>query len=430
MRFGYVSNGLSDHRIEDALELLAENGYSGVALTLDHIHFDPFAPRLRARAARLRAELDAGRARLRGGDRGAVRARSAAQALPDAAFTMAGCAGSICSARRSTSPSSSARRWSRCGPGSRPRASAPTAPGTCSSTAASGCSRMPIATASRSRSSRSPGMLVETLADYEELQRRLGHPPALGLTLDIGHIVCLEPMSVTECVRRGAETLAHVHIEDMRRGVHEHLMFGEGELDLDESLRVLDEVGFDGLVAVELSRHSHMGPRDRARGDAGAAGAQRGGCAMKDLVRRARGGARRPEGLEWLRETSAAVAADPAVLRAKFPMVGRKVGREPLEAGADPADVHAWTIDDAARTLLLIAAGAGRRGRVGRALPLRRCRRAARDPARAAVLGARRPGSVPGRRCHPHQRHAADRRRARSVRHRASAGRRGTTRPC
>ena len=59
LRFGYVSNGLSDHRLEHALELLAENGYSGVALTLDHIHFDPFAPRLRARAARLRAELDA-----------------------------------------------------------------------------------------------------------------------------------------------------------------------------------------------------------------------------------------------------------------------------------------------------------------------------------------------------------------------------------
>jgi sugar phosphate isomerase/epimerase len=100
-------------------------------------------------------------------------------------------------------------------------------------------------------------MLVETLADYEALQARLGHPPALGLTLDIGHIVCLEPMSVTECVRRGAPTLAHVHIEDMRRGVHEHLMFGDGELDLDEALGVLADVGFEGMVAVELSRHSH-----------------------------------------------------------------------------------------------------------------------------------------------------------------------------
>jgi sugar phosphate isomerase/epimerase len=77
------------------------------------------------------------------------------------------------------------------------------------------------------------------------------------LTLDIGHIICLEPMSVPECVRRGAETLAHVHIEDMRRGVHEHLMFGEGELDLEAALGVLAEVGYNGLVAVELSRHSH-----------------------------------------------------------------------------------------------------------------------------------------------------------------------------
>jgi hypothetical protein len=65
----------------------------------------------------------------------------------------------------------------------------------------------------------------------------------------------------------------------------------------------------------------------------------------------------RPEGLDWLREASAAVAADATAIRSRFPMVGRKVGREPLHEGDDPGDVHAWTIDDAARTLLLIAAG-------------------------------------------------------------------------
>ncbi len=64
-----------------------------------------------------------------------------------------------------------------------------------------------------------------------------------------------------------------------------------------------------------------------------------------------------PEGLNWLREASAAVAADAAALRTRFPMVGRKVGRDTLEEGADPADLFAWTIDDAARVLLLLAAG-------------------------------------------------------------------------
>jgi hypothetical protein len=70
----------------------------------------------------------------------------------------------------------------------------------------------------------------------------------------------------------------------------------------------------------------------------------------------------RPEGLDWLREASATVAGDPSAIRSRFPMVGRKVGREPLDAAADPADVHAWTIDDAARTLLLRAMGEAAEG--------------------------------------------------------------------
>jgi hypothetical protein len=65
----------------------------------------------------------------------------------------------------------------------------------------------------------------------------------------------------------------------------------------------------------------------------------------------------RPEGLAWLREASANVAADPTAIRTRFPMVGRKVGRETLEEGADPADVWAWSVDDAARVLLLVAMG-------------------------------------------------------------------------
>jgi sugar phosphate isomerase/epimerase len=44
----------------------------------------------------------------------------------------------------------------------------------------------------------------------------------------------------------------------MRRGVHEHLMFGDGELDAGESLTALHDVGYAGMVAVELSRHAHV----------------------------------------------------------------------------------------------------------------------------------------------------------------------------
>ncbi|HEV7626496.1 MAG TPA: TIM barrel protein, partial [Streptomyces sp.] len=76
--------------------------------------------------------------------------------------------------------------------------------------------------------------------------------------------LCLEPETPPACVRSAAPWLRHVQIEDMRRGVHEHLPFGEGELDAPPVLAALREVGYGGLVTVELPRDSHAGP-DRAR---------------------------------------------------------------------------------------------------------------------------------------------------------------------
>jgi hypothetical protein len=66
-----------------------------------------------------------------------------------------------------------------------------------------------------------------------------------------------------------------------------------------------------------------------------------------------------PDALAWLRESVAAIEADAGAVRSRFPMAGRKVGRAPLDPDASPDDVHAWTIDDAARTLMLVALGDG-----------------------------------------------------------------------
>ena len=46
----------------------------------------------------------------------------------------------------------------------------------------------------------------------------------------------------------------------MRTGVHEHLMFGEGEINFGPVVEALAEVGYADGVHVELSRHSHVGP--------------------------------------------------------------------------------------------------------------------------------------------------------------------------
>ena len=101
-----------------------------------------------------------------------------------------------------------------------------------------------------------PGMFIDTMPRFAELRERLNHP-ALGLTLDVGHLHCLGEVPITEHLRRWRDCLWNIHIEDMRRGVHDHLMFGEGEIDFDPVLRTLRDIGYNGGVHVELSRHSH-----------------------------------------------------------------------------------------------------------------------------------------------------------------------------
>lgn len=62
-------------------------------------------------------------------------------------------------------------------------------------------------------------------------------------------------------------------------------------------------------------------------------------------------------GIAWLEEKTGAAAEDPAVAALAFPAVGREVGRGTLDPASDPDDVHAWTLDDAGRALLLLAVG-------------------------------------------------------------------------
>ena len=104
-----------------------------------------------------------------------------------------------------------------------------------------------------------PGMLIDSMRGFEELLDRID-APNLRLTLDVGHLHCQGETPIAETIRRFAPRLVNVHLEDMRAGRHEHLMFGEGEIDFPPIFRALAEVGYSGGVHVELSRHSHEAP--------------------------------------------------------------------------------------------------------------------------------------------------------------------------
>lgn len=105
-----------------------------------------------------------------------------------------------------------------------------------------------------------PGMFIERPGEYEALLGRLGaSAEALWLTLDVGHLVVTGDLPTSSIIRAMAGRLRNVHLDDCPSGVHLHGSFGSGDLDLVDTLNALIEVGYDGVASVELSRDSHRG---------------------------------------------------------------------------------------------------------------------------------------------------------------------------
>ncbi|MEU1754255.1 sugar phosphate isomerase/epimerase family protein [Micromonospora matsumotoense] len=264
LRFGYGTNGFANHRLDDALTVLADLGYEGIALTLDHDHLDPYAPGLARR-------VDAVAHRLAALGLGVV-VETGARFLLDPWRKHAPTllhddpAGRIDFLERAVRVGAdlgaeAVSFWAGIRPGH-------VAPEVAWDRLVAGCATV-VAAADRAGVrlgfEPEPGMLVEDIAGWRRLHRALGEPACLGITLDIGHCRCLESSSVPDCVHQVAEHLVNVQIDDMRRGVHEHLEFGTGEIDFPPVLRALADAGYRGLVAVELPRHSHAAPTVAAR---------------------------------------------------------------------------------------------------------------------------------------------------------------------
>ncbi|HWL93855.1 MAG TPA: sugar phosphate isomerase/epimerase family protein [Phycisphaerae bacterium] len=101
-----------------------------------------------------------------------------------------------------------------------------------------------------------PGMFIERMDQFARLSEELSHA-RFGLTLDVGHLHCLNDGLPANRIREFGRQLFNVHIEDMKSSAHEHLMFGEGEIAFEPIFTALADARYSGTVNVELSRHSH-----------------------------------------------------------------------------------------------------------------------------------------------------------------------------
>ncbi len=257
-RIGYNTNGFAHHRIEDALDILAEIGFWGVALTLDHQALNPLeagafeeAKRIRRRLKELdltcvvetgaRFPLDAHRKHwptlLSAGPSHRRRRTDFLLGAIEIATVLEAEAVSFWSGAADAGVSES-DSWKLL---------------------TDGCSELldhAVQSDMALAFEPEPGMFVETMDQYRSLAQCLNHP-RFKLTLDVGHVHCLQDGTPEGRIREFAADLANVHIEDMKAGVHEHLMFGEGEVDFPPIFRALRDINYHGPVNVELSRHSH-----------------------------------------------------------------------------------------------------------------------------------------------------------------------------
>ena len=260
LRFGYGTNGFQSHRLDDALAVISDLGYDGVALTIDHMHHDPFAADVVVRTRRLRRQLErlglavvieTGARYLldpwrkhhptlvSAGDR-----RPRLDLLNRAVDIGADLGAEAVSFWSGTLPESDPAEvgWDRLCQGVEPLVAYAEQRG--------------VTLAMEPE----PGMLVDTVDDVLELRRRLGEPEPLRVTLDLGHIVCNEPQGLTATVATAGPLLANVQVDDMVPGVHEHLELGQGEVDFPAALSALVAVGYRGLACLELPRQGHAAP--------------------------------------------------------------------------------------------------------------------------------------------------------------------------
>jgi sugar phosphate isomerase/epimerase len=261
MHLGYNTNGFAHHDPFDAVELVAEIGYRSVAITLDHGPLNPFGDGWSANLKRLKDELkrlglksviETGARFLlnprikheptlvsASAEARQVRIDFLRRAVDTAAYLESDCI-SLWSGIRHDSASDE-ETLERLAEALRPVLRHAT-----NNNVILGFEP-------------EPGMFIDTLKSYQRLLQWID-APHLQLTLDVGHLWCQGELPIADYIARWGQQIVNVHIEDMRAGVHEHLMFGEGEMQFPPILAALAKTGYRGGLHVELSRHSHEAP--------------------------------------------------------------------------------------------------------------------------------------------------------------------------
>ncbi|QDT45270.1 L-ribulose-5-phosphate 3-epimerase UlaE [Gimesia alba] len=261
MKLGYNTNGLAFHRWDDAIRLIAETGYQSVAITVDHYCLNPFSADLPRQLEEMQTLLDQYQLSsvIETGARFLLNPRAKHEptlvnATPAERATridfLKRCI-DLAAFLKSDAVSFWAGQLNQ--DLSREQALAQLA---------EGCREVIMYAAEkqvRLAFEPEPGMLIETLRDFEDLTMLVDHP-CFGLTVDVGHLQCMGETPISQFIEPWGDRIFNIHIEDMVYGAHDHLRFGEGDIDFADVMSGLRKINYTGGIHVELSRHSHIAP--------------------------------------------------------------------------------------------------------------------------------------------------------------------------
>lgn len=260
LRFAYDTAGLVHHRLDDAMDLVAEAGYAGIVLTVGRHHFDPFADDYEARAEALGTALrrldlslavDTGTPYLLDPrERNEPTLLSADPAARERRLDVIRRAIRIAAVAGGETVTFAAGRPRR---GAQAEAGAFLLDGL--RTVAEAAAEAGVAAALAP----APGHIVATVDDFRlvrEAVKQTTEAP-LSLALDCASSLQSRDRDPPAAVREFAPVLATVAIADAVRGSPDRVPFGQGEADVKAVLAALEEISFAGLVTVSLPREAH-----------------------------------------------------------------------------------------------------------------------------------------------------------------------------
>ncbi len=264
LRFAFNTAGCANHRLFDALDIIAETGFDGAVITLDVHHLDPMADDYEDAAQALKEKLDALNLAacvdtssrflldprekyeptlLHPTEDGRALRLNFLRRCAKVCKILDGEAVTFWSGRpmRSVSPAN-AGAWLLDG----------------LKQTADICAEEGVVAALEPL----PGHMVGSLDDFKVVRdavKQMTTSP-IKLALGAGHCLVVNDREPHQAVKEFAPILGNVSIEDMARGEHKHLPLGEGDMDLPTLLAALEEVDYALLVDVKLPLDSHRAP--------------------------------------------------------------------------------------------------------------------------------------------------------------------------